>query len=212
MDFLIKRIITRRSFVKTMCGAAAGCACFQLNCFASDDLISGNSSELSKRDKIPGNKEHLVAVCGLYCGACPVYIATQTKDEEKQKALLKQFSSRPIEDLLCDGCIGGGRLFPSCRTCAIRACPNDKQDVVRCSDCPDLPCSRITNLNNAGLVHLREVLQNLEQIQKMGITKWAKYEEERWQCPKCHLPVAWYDTKCSNCGAPRSERLFSLRQ
>jgi hypothetical protein len=211
MDNLKKKNLTRRSFVKGIAGAAVGCACYRLNCFAATDSVWKTSEE--EDDK---KKENLVAVCGLYCGACPMYIATQTGDEQKQRDLLKQFSAGPmklkLEDLLCDGCIGGDRVASFCRSCEMRACPNDKKDVVRCSDCSEFPCSRITSFNNDGMWHHAEVLNNLEQIRKMGIKEWAKYDEERWQCPKCRMPMAWYDSECSHCGEKRSERLFPLPQ
>jgi hypothetical protein len=214
MDLLKIKNITRNSFVKTMAGAAAACACFQLHSFAIAD--SGNISKQAKSDQNPGNKEGLVAVCGMYCGACPTYIASQTNDEEKKKTVLKQFlalsAKLKTEDFVCDGCMGIGRIYPGCRGCAIRSCPNGKQGVSRCSDCPDFPCSRIIDSNKAGMAYHGDVLHNLEQVRKIGINKWAKYEEERWQCPKCHSPISWIDTKCSNCGAPRSERLFPAPQ
>ena len=206
MGIMKEKNMTRRTFVKGMAGAAAGCACLQMGCLAAFGSDSENSA---------GAGEKLVAVCGLYCGACPMYIATQSNDKKKQETLLKQFSSGPrklkMEDLLCDGCLGNGRVASFCSTCAIRACPNDKQGVTRCSDCQDFPCSRITEFNNDGMPHHGEVLNNLGQIQKMGIKKWAKYDEERWQCPECNSPMSWYEGKCSNCSAPRSERLFTLR-
>ncbi len=203
----ISSTITRRTFVKGMAGAAVGCACLQLDCLATSASESNNITQ---------DKESLVAVCGLYCGACPMYLATQSKDEEKQKALLKQFSGSPIklkmEDILCDGCIGNGRVASFCRNCAMRTCPDDKQGVTRCSDCRDFPCSRITEFNNDGMPHHGEVLNNLRKIKEMGIQKWAKYDEERWKCPKCKSPIAWYDSKCPQCGEPRSVKLFTLPQ
>ena len=203
-----KENMARRTFVKGMAGVAVGCACLSLDCLAT---LSSNY-----KNSIEPVKENLVAVCGLDCGARPMYIATQTNDEEKQKALLKQFSSGPVklkmEDLLCDGCIGNGRVASFCRDCDMRKCPDDKQDVVRCSDCSDFPCSRIINFNNDGMPHHGEVLNNLKQIQKIGIQKWAKYDKDRWSCPKCNSPVAWYDSKCSKCGASRSKQLFTLQQ
>jgi len=217
MDFLKKENMTRRRFVREIAGAAFCCACLQLDCLAAPSVISKNIDDQSKKVQETGTgKENLVAVCGLYCGACPMYIATQTNDEQKQSALLKQFSSGPMkfkmEDLLCDGCIGNGRVASFCRSCPIRSCPADKQNVARCSDCPDFPCSRISNFNNDGMLHHAEVLQNLRQIREMGIKKWAKYEEECWRCPQCRMPMSWYDSKCSKCGTPRSERLFPLPQ
>jgi hypothetical protein len=217
MDFLKKEYMTRRMFVQEIAGAAFCCACLELDCLAAPSVISKNIDDQSKKVQETGTgKENLVAVCGLYCGACPMYIATQTNDEQKQSALLKQFSSGPMkfkmEDLLCDGCIGNGRVASFCRSCPIRSCPVDKQNVARCSDCPDFPCSRISNFNNDGMLHHAEVLQNLRRIREMGIQKWAKYEEERWRCPQCRMPMSWYDSKCSKCGTPRSERLFPLTQ
>jgi len=208
---------TRRRFVKEIAGAAVCCACLRLDGSAAPPWISEHNAEDDKKvQQSGGAEEHLVAVCGLYCGACPMYIATQNDDEQKRQALLKQFSSGPMklkmEDLLCDGCLGNGRVASFCRTCAIRACPKDKQNVARCSDCTDFPCSRITDFNNDGMLHHAEVLKNLQQIRELGIQKWAEYDEERWRCPRCRLPVSWYDGKCSGCGAPRSDRLFPLRQ
>lgn len=217
MDLFNKENLTRRKFVKEIAGAAFCCAWLRLDDSAASEVISKHTAEEDKEVPVSGiGKENLVAVCGLYCGACPMYIATQTNDEEKQNALLKQFSSGSmkfkIEDLLCDGCIGNGRVASFCRSCDIRACPTDKKNVVRCSDCPDFPCSRITNFNNDGMLHHAEVLQNLQQIREIGIKKWAEYDEEHWRCPQCRLPMAWYDSKCSNCETPRSQSLFSLPQ
>ena len=199
--------MTRRTFVKGVAGVAVGCACLQLDCLVTS---------ASEPDNITKDKENLVAVCGLYCGACPMYLATQSNDEEKLKAMLKQFSNGPAklktEDILCDGCIGNGRIASFCRDCAMRKCPDDKQDVTRCSDCQDFPCSRITDFNNDGMPHHAEVLNNIRKIKEMGIKQWAKYDEERWRCPKCKSPMAWYDSKCSKCGEPRSDKLFILSQ
>jgi len=85
MDFFKKENITRRRFVKEIVGAAVCCASLQLDCMAAPALISENNDGQDKKAQEAGTgKENLVAVCGLYCGACPMYIATQTNDEQKQ--------------------------------------------------------------------------------------------------------------------------------
>ena len=192
--------------MKEITGAALCCACAGMKAAAAPAWLSGPQTAT--------NKERLVAVCGLYCGACPMYLATQSNDEQRIQALLDRFSSGPMqlkrEDILCDGCIGDGRIASFCRRCDIRACPTDKTNVTRCSDCPDFPCSRITDFNNDGMTHHAEVLENLGKIRETGIREWAAYEEERWQCPQCRRPMSWYDGECSGCGAARSERLFKL--
>ena len=117
MEVFTKENMTRRNFFKGMAGMAIGCACLQIKCLAAPAPDSNTGAEQGKSDH---DKENLVAVCGLYCGACPMYLATQTNNEEKQNALLKQFSAGPIklkmEDLLCDGCIGNGRVASFCRS------------------------------------------------------------------------------------------------
>jgi hypothetical protein len=189
----MKDMMTRREFVKEVAGVAVAGAVINLE-----------------------NNENLVAACGLYCGACPMYLATQQKDEQKLKALQQQFSSGKMklapEDLLCDGCLGKGRLASFCRPCAIRECASKKSKTERCSECSDFACSRITGFNNDGMQHHSEVLENLRQLRSAGIKEWTKHEEERWRCPQCKGSIAWYDAACPKCGAKRSDRLFPLKK
>jgi hypothetical protein len=168
-------------------------------------------------------KEHLAAACGTYCGACPAYIAKQNENVPIKMKPQKEVSSGPTEalegippsnwmdGLLCDGCLSGGMLAAHCQNCAIRICAANKQNNSRCSDCEELPCYRITSLINMGrYLHRKEYLPNLKKIREMGVQEWTKYEEARWHCPQCGLPMRWYDAKCAGCGEPRSERVFPL--
>ena len=170
-----------------------------------------------------GNREHLAAACGTYCGACPAYLAKHGEDEEirtKRKAISSSAPTKAragippsnwMDGLLCDGCLSGGELAAHCQRCGIRLCALNTQDNDRCSDCEDLPCFRMKRLMDMGhYLHRNEYLPNLKAIREMGVQKWVRYEEERWRCPKCGLPMSWYDAECIRCGAKRSERLFSL--
>jgi hypothetical protein len=162
------------------------------------------------------NTENLVAPCGLYCGACPMYLASQQKDGQKIEALHKQFSSGnmklAVEDLLCDGCIANGRIASFCRKCGIRDCASKKTKSQRCSECSDFACSRITGFNNDGMLHHAEVLENLRQLRGMGIKEWTKHEAARWSCPQCKSQISWYDAECSKCRTKRSDLLFPLKK
>jgi hypothetical protein len=185
-------MITRRDFVKGVAGTAA------IGAFIE-----------------PDKGQNLVASCGLYCGACPMYLATQSKDESRVKALMQQFSSSKMnwkmEDLLCDGCRGNGQLAIFCRKCAIRESAASKTKTKLCSDCSEFACSRITAFNNDGMLHHAEVLSNLKQLKSVGLKEWAKMEEDRWACPNCRGRMGWYEAKCVKCGTPRSTRLFALK-
>ena len=218
-----KERTTRRVFVKEITGAAVAGALVGFETISAPRFCAGRSLMISEQNadgsakKAAGiNGELLVAPCGLYCGACPMYLDTQDKTGDRFKSLLKQFSSGNMqikkEDLLCDGCIANGRVATFCRKCAIRACAEEKPNVTRCSDCSEYPCTRITSFNNDGMTHHGEVLANLRQIREKGIKEWTKYEEDRWHCPQCRASISWYDKACPKCGAKRSDRLFPLKQ
>ena len=212
-----KECTTRRTFCCRLAGVVVTGAFVGLETMSMADQKS--------KDEAAENKEHLAAACGTYCGACPAYLVKHGKDEEIKKKRQKISSSAPtisqngippsnwMNGLQCDGCLSGGKLAAHCQRCNIRLCALSKQDNSRCSDCGELPCYRITNLINMGnYLHRKEYLPNLEKMREMGVQKWVKYEEERWRCPQCGLPMSWYDAKCIGCGAKRSERLFSLEQ
>ncbi len=210
MDLFKKENITRRNFIKRagVAGAAVCGVCYSLGC-------SKDNSAQDDNDKAP-----LAAACGTYCGACPAYLAKHTTDEQIRQ---KRISPEPTEaqpgippsgwmkGLLCDGCLSGGQLAGHCQSCSIRLHALEKQNDARCTDCEELPCYRMTNLINMGdYLHRQEYLPNLQKIREMGVQEWIKYEEERWRCPQCGNPMSWYDAECIKCGAPRSERLFTL--
>jgi hypothetical protein len=209
--------ITRRKFVKGVAGAAVCCACSSLDCLAaSEEKEEGKM----KDDK---GKIHLAAACGTYCGACEAYIAKHGEKEQIEMIKQKRLSSGPakaqkgvppsnwMDGLLCDGCLSGGMLAAHCQRCNIRLHALETQNNSRCSDCEELPCYRITNLINMGrYLHRDEYLPNLKKIREMGVQEWVKYEEERWRCPKCGMPMRWYDAECVGCGEPRSGRVFPL--
>ena len=216
MDFHDNKKISRRKFVIGAAGAAVCGAYYSSDCLAA-------SQENSKQDG--KGEEHLAAACGIYCGACPAYIAKHSEDMPMKMKLQKRSSSGPakalkgippsnwMDGLLCDGCLSGGILAAHCKTCNIRLHALDTQDGARCTDCKDLPCYRVTNLiNMGGYLHRKEYLPNLKKIREMGVQEWVKKEEERWRCPKCSMPMSWYDAECARCGEPRSKDLFLLTE
>jgi len=196
---------TRRAFVRGIAGAAvAG----RLVCLEQGDL---------KAEQVPKSGENLVATCGLYCGACPIYLDTQNKSDQKTKEFMQALGAKQPdvrrEDFQCDGCLGKGKLISFCAKCNIRSCAEGRA-VAHCADCSEFPCSRISSFNNdyGKLLHHSEVLANSRHLREMGIKDWAKSEEERWRCPQCGNRIGWYDKACSKCGVKRSDRLFALKQ
>ena len=214
--------VTRRKLVKGAAGTALCCVCLPLKVLADAAGTPAHDNEAKEQTNMTGaGKVHLAAACGTYCGACPAYLAKHGEDE--QMKLQKKSSSRPakaqkgippsnwMDGLLCDGCLSGGVLARHCQMCDIRLHALNKQSDSRCTGCEELPCYRITNLINMGhYLHRQEYLPNLKKIREAGVQEWVKKEEERWQCPKCSLPMSWYDAECARCGEPRSKQLFPL--
>ena len=157
--------------------------------------------------------EHLVAVCGLYCGACTLYRVRRDDSPQRLEELLHTLSQRgqaATHESNCDGCLSGGRLSASCRGCRMRLCAAEKPGVTRCSDCPDYPCSLISDFNSDGVRHHAEVLDNLSQIQQIGPEAWLKGQQERWSCPECGTPMDWYARTCYRCETGQPHRLPRL--
>ncbi len=91
--------------------------------------------------------ERIIAYCGLVCSTCPLFVATKTGDEKEARrvvVLLKQEYGidAAVDDIRCDGCVGGGRLYVNCARCEIRACAIGR-GVESCGRCPDFPCMSI---------------------------------------------------------------------
>lgn len=155
--------------------------------------------------------EHLVAVCGLYCGACTLYRTRRDNNPQQLEELQRNLSQRGQEVTLdCDGCLSGGRLTPYCQECKMRLCAAEKPEVTRCSDCAEFPCSLINNFNDDGIRHHAEVIDNLRQIQQTGTEVWLKEQQERWSCPQCGTPMDWYARTCFKCEAEQPYRLPKL--
>ena len=86
------------------------------------------------------------AYCGLDCGDCEAYIATQKNDraglEAAAKKWTEQFGAQNIsaEMCICDGCPSGKRTSTAhAVNCAIRLCASAR-GVVTCAHCPDYGC------------------------------------------------------------------------
>ena len=159
--------------------------------------------------------EELVAVCGLYCGACPVYRVRQDNNQEGLEEIRQNMSQRQgrevsLDEVWCDGCLSGGRLSSFCQKCEIRLCAAGKPGVTRCSDCSDFPCDRIIAFNNDGVRHHAEVLDNVRRQQELGFEEWLQLEYERWRCEQCGVSLEWYSKSCPRCKTAQPYRLPSL--
>jgi len=145
----------------------------------------------------------LAAPCGLYCGACSIYVARKREDVRTLERIARQMKERvgrevTLEDLACEGCLSEGPIAAYCRDCVLRACAKDR-GVTHCSRCPDFPCQPITDFNNDGMPHHSEVLANIRMQREVGVDGWLEEQNKRWRCHACNSPVHWYARKCPKC-------------
>jgi hypothetical protein len=89
------------------------------------------------------------AYCGLDCGECEAYVATQKNDraglEATAKKWAEQFGGTAVsaDACVCDGCPSGKRMSTAhTASCAIRLCAS-KRGVVTCAHCPDYGCETV---------------------------------------------------------------------
>lgn len=89
-----------------------------------------------------------IGACGIDCGNCAAYKATQVNDVKKLAELAASWSSEKnrwrAEDMRCDGCTAT-RVFKGCNDCTVRNCAQEKRANI-CSRCGDYPCDRLEGM------------------------------------------------------------------
>lgn len=119
----------------------------------------------------------LVGCCGLYCGACDLFLAEPRK---------------------CGGC--KSRSAAACTgACPIRRCARRKKHAT-CAACSRRPCA-ILQAFAQSWPHRRAAVRNLEVISHMGVEQWTEAQTALWRCPRCDSRFGWYDGICPRCGA-----------
>jgi len=152
------------------------------------------------------NPDHL-SPCGLYCGVCGTYQATQENNQRFLKVVLRMYQSIlpntkdfTVENLLCDGCHSQRRSF-TCNSCSIRDCSQKKQ-LDGCHECSDFPCEYISKFPiESGK---KVILRAIPYRKKYGTEKWIIDEEIRYNCPHCNIKLFRGVTRCNKCKEPAS--------
>ncbi len=138
----------------------------------------------------------LAAVCGLFCPACHVFIAT--REDPAKLAMLAQRYQRPLEEMQCNGCRSSKRCFYCETKCFMAACAAEK-GVEFCADCADYPCKGLQEFQ-AKAPHRIELWKSQTRIKEAGYETWYGEMIEHYSCPKCGTINSAYDLKCRMCG------------
>ncbi len=118
----------------------------------------------------------LIAPCGLYCGACPLYRART--DEGLRSKIASAMNISVAKVFLCAGCkplkgaIPGAGGTPTCET---YACAVDGKKVEFCYQCADFPCLKLAPCaDRAQEIPHNSKIYLLLMLQKLGIDAWRK--------------------------------------
>jgi hypothetical protein len=145
-----------------------------------------------------------LAPCGLYCGVCKIYQATQAGDHRYLERLVRVYARRFPEirsacadDLLCDGCLSARRSL-TCRDCQIRRCTQSK-GLQGCHQCQDFPCTYIAEFPMP--VGKKVILRAVPYWRRHGTQAWVEAEEQRYHCPTCSGALFRGARQCPTCNS-----------
>lgn len=158
--------------------------------------------------------KNLMAPCGLYCGACGVYIATRDNNEKFRTVMANLYHTDP-EQTKCLGCMQPDpprQLYSYCTSCKIRDCVRGK-GFYSCHQCTEWPCEMINNFSLATGVRVMKRTIPLwrasvaEYGDEEGSVRWARAECERYHCPSCGEPLFRGAQRCRACKSPVADQL-----
>ena len=105
------------------------------------------------------------------CTECPAFRATGDDDRDLLEKTAARWSTpehqiKP-EDILCDGCKGGGgRMMALCALCPVRVCARERS-VAHCGECVDYVCDRLEQ-HWARIKAKGEAKPALDEIRRRG--------------------------------------------
>jgi len=154
---------------------------------------------------MPSNKD-LVSACGLYCGACGIYLATQENDSEKtlQYAIVL---NQTFEETLCDGCGAIRKSLHCSKMCTFIACKT-KKGVNSCTDCNEFPCQALIDFKSK-TPHRAEIIASQNRMREIGIENWLIEMQNYFSCPRCKTINSAYHLTCRKCGVMPSCKFVS---
>ena len=125
----------------------------------------------------------LIAPCGMNCGLCIGHLRRR----------------KP-----CPGCTDSDDSSKPghCVVCAIKTCEHRSADPeALCVTCASYPCARLRRLDKRYRSKYRmSMLENLEELRKIGVEAFVELERVRWACPRCGALVSVHRETCLVCG------------
>jgi hypothetical protein len=109
----------------------------------------------------------MIAYCGLNCGECRAFKATQKKDFEWKKHIAEHWTEElkvkfEPEDVECNGCKSDLISAWCRRICKIRPCAQEKS-VKTCAHCDNYLCSMLKEFLSKEDPAAKENLQKIRE-------------------------------------------------
>jgi hypothetical protein len=127
-------------------------------------------------------EEALIAPCGMNCALCRAY----GRDRRA-----------------CPGCRGADtNKSKSCVTCKIKNCETRISSGAEfCFQCKQFACHKIEQIDRRYRAKYgMSMIENLKNIQKLGLEHFVKSEKAKWACPECGEPLCVHKENCISCG------------
>jgi len=135
---------------------------------------------LSERDL----QEWNIAVCGLNCAKCDIYMASHGNKEVRTKLIEWFKKERNLDiDPVCDGCRGSPERHWSA-DCKFLVCARRKE-VQHCFECGDFPCEKIEAFSSDGHAHHRRTVENMKRMREIGLDAWIAEQKRKGQSVFC---------------------------
>ena len=103
----------------------------------------------------------------------------------------------------CPGCRGADLIKPVTRVkCKIKNCTIFQTGKAKyCFGCEKFPCDNLKHLDKRYRTKYNmSMMENLENIKKLGIRKFIKNEKVKWSCSECGGIICVHKGYCYNCG------------
>lgn len=142
--------------------------------------------------------KNLVGRCGIYCGGCPVYLASHGGDEKAKFDLA--FSIRcTLDQVRCEGC-GSPDRFELSEGCTYRKCADD-HGVISCGECNEFPCGSLQQLYGQDVEKWKAAPENAKRIKEIGVERWLEEIGDKNRCKHCDSKLPIGAKSCCICGA-----------
>jgi predicted RNA-binding Zn-ribbon protein involved in translation (DUF1610 family) len=140
------------------------------------------------------DKRH-ASVCGLFCPACPIFMAHKRSPE--LKPMLAEMLGIPPEALKCEGCRTTNR-FATCEQCTFDKCANER-GIDFCGQCDEFPCAEYKEFQ-LEKPHRIELYEDQQRLREVDVEVWLKEKAEHFICPECGNLNSFYMLQCPKCG------------